>query len=473
MSAETKSSRNWIPDQLVMALQFLGRVVYEPFRAVWSGDSAVIWKFAVTTLLFGVFILGLDGKILFYYGKGHIYDHKLFPILQFFIGTLPLIYFGVFHATIRTMFVLDLRNSFDRSGLQNALKEYPSFIGLEIKDNESLKLRLTNNGMSITDWKTKKERIEANLQVYIDNIEMVQDKGIIEITFSSTPMPHHLPFDHVEQYRGYKFLVGKSRTNYFEIDFTKDPHLLIAGETGGGKSYFTRQMVATLKYNHPETVVKLFDLKCMGDYNCFSNIERIELQLGPEKAPAILSGVVTEIQNRAELLRQLGFEDIKAYHMSSKFGEKTKDQRLQDPCGHRIFVVVDEFAELVLSGGALSPEEVKSSREALSKISRLGRSCGIHLILTTQRPDRSVVDAQVKSNLISTVCFRLNDIGGSLAVLGSKAACELPQIKGRCIFKKGADEFEVQTPYLTESEVKSLMEPQLKSENKNGPTINV
>jgi len=96
----------------------------------------------------------------------------------------------------------------------------------------------------------------------------------------------------------------------------------------------------------------------------------------------------------------------------------------------------------------------------------------VHLILTTQRPDRSIVDAQVKSNMTSTVCFRLNDIGGSLAVLGSKTACELPNIKGRAIYLRGSEEHEVQTPLLTENGARKLMETQTKQEAANGPTIN-
>ncbi len=473
MSLETKSNQNWLMDRFLLAMHFLVRVVYEPFRGAWSGEPDAIWHFAATCSMFTIFILGLDGKILFYYGKGSFYDHSLYTTLQFFVGILPLICYGTFHASLRTMFILELRKSFDRSGLQNALKEYPSFISLEAKDNESLKLRLTNNGMSISDWKSKKERIEANLRVYIDNIEMVQDKGIIEITFSATPMPQYLVFDHVDHYRGYKFQVGKSRTSLFEIDFTKDPHLLVAGESGGGKTYFTRQMIATLKYNHPETVIKLFDLKASGDFNCFTNVDRVELQLGPESAPAILAGVVTEIQSRAEMLRNHGVSDLESYHLSKKFGEKTKEQKLQDPCGHRIFVVVDEFAELVLSGGKLNGEGIKATRESLSRISRLGRSCGVHLVLTTQRPDRSIVDVQVKSNMTSTVCFRLNDLGGSLAVLGSKTACELPQIKGRAIYLRGSDEHEIQTPFLSEEGARKLMEPQMKQESQNGPSIDV
>lgn len=472
MSFETKSNHSWLMDRFLLTVQFLARVVYEPFRGSWSGEPIAIWCFATTCLMFTFYILGLDGKLLFYYGKENIYDHHLYTTLQFIVGIFPLLCYGFYHATLRTMFILELRKSFDRSGLQNALKEYPSFISLEAKDDESLKLRLTNNGMSLSDWRSKKDRIEANLQIYIDNIEMVQDKGIIEITFSATPMPQYLPFDHIDHYRGYKFQVGKSRTSNFEIDFKKDPHLLIAGESGGGKTFFTRQMIATIKHNHPETMIKLFDLKRGGDFNCFENVDRLELQLGPENAPSTLAGVVTEIQSRAELLRNHGLSDLESYHLSRKFGDKTKEEKMNDPCGHRIFVVVDEFAELVLSGGLLKNDEIKSTRESLSKISRLGRSCGVHLVLTTQRPDRSIVDAQVRSNLTSTVCFRLNDLGGSLAVLGSKSACDLPQIKGRAIYLRGSEEYEVQTPYLSEDSVRKIVEPITKQEVKNGPTIN-
>jgi len=473
MSSQTKSNHNWLMDRFLLITGFILRSTAEPIVAAFKGYRDVTWCFAAMGIIFMFFILGLDGKILFYYNKAHIYDHPLYSLLQFLIGTAPVICYGIYYTTLRYMFILDLKNSFDRCGLQNALREYPGFISLDAKDGESLKLLLKNNGLSLTEWRSKKDRIEANLQVFIDNIGMVQDKGIIEIVFSSTPMPQYLLFENIDHHRGYKFLVGKNRTTQFEIDFTKDPHLLIAGESGGGKTYFTRQMIATLKHNHPETVIKLFDLKRGGDYNCFSNIDRVELELGPEKAPAILTGVVTEIQNRAQMLRELGFSDLTSYHISSKFGEKTKAQKLEDPCGHRIFVVVDEFAELVLSGGTLTSQDVKATRETLSKISRLGRSCGVHLVLTTQRPDRTIVDAQVKSNLTSTVCFRLQDIGGSLAVLGSKSACELPQIKGRAIFQRGADEIEIQTPFLSEDSARKLMEPLVKQESKNGPTINL
>jgi hypothetical protein len=473
MSVETKSNQNWIIDRFLLVVQFLFRAVYEPYCAAFRGDVIVTRKFIISTAIFVVFIIGIDGKILFYFGHKNIYDHPIYSVIQFFIGIMPLMIYGLIRSIHRTLFIFELRNSFDRSGLRNSLREYPNFISLEAKDDESLKLRLTNNGMSLNEWKSKKDRIEANLRVYIDTIEMIQAKGIIEITFSTSPMPSQVLIPYIEKYRGYKFLVGRNRTQEFEIDFTKDPHLLVAGESGGGKTFFTRQLIATVKHNHPETVIKLFDLKRGGDFSCFNNVERIELELGAERAPELLNGVVTEIQHRSEFLRLNNFSDLESYHKSAKFGQKSIEEKRSDPCGHRVFVVVDEFAELVLSGGKLSQAGVKDSKEALSKISRLGRSCGVHLILTTQRPDRSIVDVQVRSNLTSTVCFRLNDLGGSLAVLGSKAACELPQIKGRGIYLRGADEYEIQSPYLDEQSIRSLMAAQVKSGELNGAIIDV
>lgn len=462
MSFETKSNHSSLMDRFLLTVQFLARVVYEPFRGSWSGEPVAIWCFAATCLMFTFYILGLDGKLLFYYGKENIYDHHLYTTLQFIVGIFPLLCYGFYHATLRTMFILELRKSFDRSGLQNALKEYPSFISLEAKDDESLKLRLTNNGMSLNDWRSKKERIEANLQVFIDTIDMVQDKGIIEIVFSTKPMPTLFPLTYLEKFRGYKFSVGQNRTTQFEIDYTEDPHLLIAGESGGGKTYFIRQMLATIKVNHPESFLNIADLKNGGDFKCFDQVRRVDLVFDPRQALKMVENAVKQIQMRMEKLKNLGHGNLAEYHRSETFLSKSKTERLKDECGHRYFVIIDEFAELVLNGGMLDSSEVKAAKEALSKISRLGRSCGVHLILATQRPDRNIVDVQVRSNLTSTVCFRLNDLGGSLAVLGSKTACELPQIKGRAIYLRGADEYEIQTPFLLPQKIDELLVSQRK-----------
>jgi S-DNA-T family DNA segregation ATPase FtsK/SpoIIIE len=99
----------------------------------------------------------------------------------------------------------------------------------------------------------------------------------------------------------------------------------------------------------------------------------------------------------------------------------------------------------------------------MSTIARLGRFVGVHVILGTQRPDKQAVDPQVKTNMTSTICFRIHDHGGSLAVLGTGRATDLPKLPGRAILRTGADELEIQTPLLEFGEAMKLLEEKFKA----------
>ena len=181
----------------------------------------------------------------------------------------------------------------------------------------------------------------------------------------------------------------------------------------------------------------------------------------------MVSDAIKQIESRLQFLGANGFKDIEAYHESTGFRKKSPEERLADKCGARYFLIIDEFAEVISHGGELSGDAVRSVRDGLSKIARQGRAAGVHLILATQRPDRHVVDAQIKTNMTSTVCFRVNDLGGSLAVLGSKSASELPNVKGRAIFLRGHEEIEVQTPFLEPSNAVAILKPQQAKDESN------
>ena len=120
----------------------------------------------------------------------------------------------------------------------------------------------------------------------------------------------HFTLMYPERFRGYRFLVGQNRTTQFEIDFTQDPHMLVAGESGGGKTYFIRQMLATIKVNHPETVLKIVDLKNCGDFKCFDHINRVDLAFDAKTALGMIEGVVKQIQIRMEKLKKLNHGTI-------------------------------------------------------------------------------------------------------------------------------------------------------------------
>lgn len=467
MSKKPARDDRWI-GRFLSCLRFFGSIVYEVGRGAWRGDLKLLRSLWISNSLFVASLLGLDGFVLQYFGKSHFYHGLLYSLIQGAAITAPVWIYGLMKAIERFRFLMDLKGSFDRAGLQNSLKEYPGFIGLVPGDGGSMKLRLKNNGLSITDWNARKERLEANLKVYIDQLNLIQEKGIVELTYATKPMPSFVTIENMSAYVGYKFMVGINRIEKFEINFTQSPHLLVGGESGGGKTFFVVQMVVTIKKNHPETLFKILDLKPSGpDFVKFKGIDRMEVSIDKRTAPSMVQDAIAQIESRLQFLSSVGFKDLEAYHESPAFKKKSQIERNADKCGARYFLIIDEFAEIISHGGELSGDVVRSVRDGLSKIARQGRAAGVHLVLITQRPDRHVVDAQIKTNMTSTVCFRVNDLGGSLAVLGSKAASELPNIKGRAIYLRGHEEIEVQTPFLEPSQALATLEPQREKDESN------
>jgi S-DNA-T family DNA segregation ATPase FtsK/SpoIIIE len=463
----------WWPGLLLEAAKFFGSVGYEVGRGAWRGDMRLFWRLWFSIAMIVVALLGIDGFVLQYFGKTHFYRSIVYSVIQGLVVTSPVWIYGLKKAIERFRFLSDLKGSFDRAGLKNSLKEYPGFIGLVPGDAGSMKLRLKNNGLSLGEWESKRNRLEANLKIYIDNLNLIQEKGIVELTYATKPMPSFASVENVNDYRGYRFMVGINRIEKFEIDFRNSPHLLIGGETGRGKTYFVIQLIVTIKKNHPEAIVKILDFKRGPDFVNLKAIDRIEIASEKSATPGMVQEAITQIESRLQFLRENGFKDLAAYHESPDFRKKSLEERKADNCGARFFLIIDEFAEVISHGGELPGDAVRSVRDGLSKIARLGRAAGVHLILATQRPDRHVIDAQIKSNMSSTVCFRINDLGGSLAVLGTKKASELPNVAGRAIFQRGHEEIEVQTPFLEPSRAIAILEPHRKKDDENVNRITV
>lgn len=114
----------------------------------------------------------------------------------------------------------------------------------------------------------------------------------------------------------------------------------------------------------------------------------------------------------------------------------------------RLVLVVDEIAELFLSNVSEKYHNASEAKAVLSRIARLGRAVGIHLIAGTQRPDARVLDTQIKSNLPGKICFQMGDIHSSMVVLGNARAKYLPAVAGRAIWQCGMSLVEVQVPYV-------------------------
>ena len=212
-------------------------------------------------------------------------------------------------------------------------------------------------------------------------------------------------------------------------DLTKMPHLLIAGQTGSGKSVCINTILASLLLTRSPHEVKmiLVDPK-MVELQPFSNIPHLLLPIvtNARQAANVLAWVCEKMEGRYELLKDSGVRNIKGYNA---LGEKNLRQRLGDAFSEEqtprelpyIVIVVDEMADLMMVCK-------KEAEAAITRLAQKSRAVGIHVILATQRPSTDVITGVLKGNLPTRIAFQVTskidsrvilDEGGADKLLGS------------------------------------------------------
>jgi S-DNA-T family DNA segregation ATPase FtsK/SpoIIIE len=186
-------------------------------------------------------------------------------------------------------------------------------------------------------------------------------------------------------------------------------HALVAGSTGSGKSEWLKSLLAGLALrNTPDHVrVALIDPKIL----TFTGVDGSPYLWKPVAttlagAMQILRAAVSEMDDRYRLLAGRGVTNLGEYIKAGNTGIPF------------LVLIFDEFADLVLAGR----EEKKEFENLVARIAAKGRAAGIHLVLATQRPDRSVVTGLVKANLPLKVCLRVANATNAQIVLDEPGA---------------------------------------------------
>jgi hypothetical protein len=389
----------------------------------------------------------------------------LFQIYFCFAAMLPFLSWGLYQAALKQRLLKRLTNVFTTSGLKNALGKYPQFIFDHAIDSHTRIMRLTRANLAKSKFDEAKESLESALQVYIDEIKEQRSHGTIDILYAHEPMPEVVALQ-TPVLRADHFIVGHGRSGPLETNFEDVPHILVAGQTGGGKSTFLRQLIVSLYVSNPKYSFTLADLKGGLEFQTFEKLSRVNVLSEPAIASVTLAGFEKELERRYELLKRVGCKDLAAY------GKLSSEKRKGLPDVNRHVIVIDEVAELFLTGAITSSKESQIARRVCGKIARLGRAVGLHLIAGTQRPDARALDTQIKAQLTGKICFQMGDTASSMVVLSNGRARDLPGIPGRAIWQVGMRQIEVQVPFLSiEGADKILQSHRTETSTQNKPIV--
>lgn len=229
--------------------------------------------------------------------------------------------------------------------------------------------------------------------------------------------------------------VGKSRTGVVTYDMVDHPHLLIAGETGSGKSVALRSVLTSL-IRHSGTGLELYcaDLK-RSEFHVFRGIAR-EVVTDVAGLERIVLRLQREMRKRGDLM-----DAEEVAHIDDLPAHK------QPPY---IVLAIDEVALL---------KREKDVMDGVEEISTIGRALGVFLILAMQRPDAGVLEGRLKNNLTVRMAFRHSDAINSRITIGSDEAAKiLDRDKGRMVFKLNGCEY-VQGPHLALPAARELLAP--------------
>ena len=268
--------------------------------------------------------------------------------------------------------------------------------------------------------------------------------------------------------------IGYTITQKVKVfDLADAPHLLVAGATKQGKSVGLNVIVTSLLYaKHPSELKFVFIDPKMVEFTVYSRLlkhylavlpdagdekEQVEKSIvkNPEQAEQILRSLCIEMDARYLLFSKAVVNDVKLYN------DKYRDRRLLPTEGHRympyIVVIIDEYADLIMTGGMGGNMKnlSKSITTSIIRLAQKGRAAGIHVIIATQRPSVDVITGLIKTNFPTRIAFRVSTRVDSSTIIDSPGAERLIG-KGDMLYYSGIDSERVQCALIGLKEISAV-----------------
>ncbi len=187
------------------------------------------------------------------------------------------------------------------------------------------------------------------------------------------------------------FVIGKDIAGVPIVgDLAKMPHLLVAGQTGSGKSVMINDILTSLLYRNSPSDLKLIlvDPKQV-ELTPYNDVPHLLTPVinEPEKCISALKWAVAEMERRLKAMSEVGRRNIEEYN------NLKKEEGMP-----YIVIVIDELADLMM----VAARDVES---LIVRLAQKARAAGIHLVLATQRPSVDVITGLIKANVPARIAF--------------------------------------------------------------------
>lgn len=325
-------------------------------------------------------------------------------------------------------------------------------------------------------------------------------KYMVEREFGVGGIPNHVKFDDITERRpasadglAIPIGVGEGKKVHYR-SLGQMYSMIVAGTIGGGKSNAINVLICTLlRHNAPNRLkFVLVDLKGgvefsfynqvphllsmpTGNYECGScgaflettknfqdeevcakcgaptedkkSIEKPLIIEHRDQVPEAFRWLINEGERRMELLKGSKTKTIGQYNY------KNRNKALP-----HIMCIIDEWADVKLDKKLGSDCE-----EMLINIASRFRAVGIHVVLCTQTPNKDVISIRVKNVIPARMVFACPDQYASMLLLGNSDAVGL-EPAGRGIFDWAGTRLPVQTPYINNDTVESIVSQAISGE---------
>ena len=229
------------------------------------------------------------------------------------------------------------------------------------------------------------------------------------------------------------------------IDMAKNPHLLVAGATGSGKSVFLQMLIANAAERN-DTKLFLIDTK------------RVEFNIYRDPAfDGLVQRVDDDFEGAMETLEFLSNVMTERYKYMASVGIQSMEE---DPIFDKFVLIIDEAADLMLF------DRTKTFEKQVAKLAGLARAAGIYIVFATQRPDVSVVTGLIKANFPARLACKVTTKIDSKVVL-DRIGAEALAGRGDALFTSPVNDLQrLQVAYVEPEE--TLCNYKLKSTNALG-----